>query len=342
MNLIHKKLTMKRKTLLIGGAGYIGLAITEKLLSLNEEVVICDNFIYKNESFFLPFLLRENLSFFNHDIRNSLPSDQMRDITDVVVLAGLVGDPITKKYPDFSKRINGNSIRKTLEDLDKFDLNKVIFISTCSNYGMIKSNELANEEFNVKPLSLYAEEKVKNENFILKNNFSYNSSVLRFATAFGLAPRMRFDLTVNEFAYSMFNGIDLEVYDPDTWRPYCHVKDFGNLISLVLKSENKLIKNQIFNAGGEKNNHTKRSIVEILREYMPNSKVSYSENGSDPRNYKVDFSKVKNILNFEPTYDLRKGIEELVVSFNQGFFKDVSSNKNEYGNYFIYAEFINE
>ena len=333
---------MKRKTLLVGGAGYIGLAIAEKLLSENEEVVVCDNFIYKNQSFFLPFLLRDNFSFFSHDIRNTFIPQNMEGITDVVILAGLVGDPITKKYPNFSKEINGNAIRKTLEDLNKFDLNKVIFISTCSNYGMIKSNQLANEEFDLKPLSSYAEEKVDNEKFILKNNFSFNPIVLRFATAFGLAPRMRFDLTVNEFAYSMFNGLDLEVYDADTWRPYCHVRDFGNLIYITLESENEVIKNQIFNAGGENNNYTKRSIVEIMKEYFPSSKVSFSENGNDPRNYKVDFSKVKKTLNFEPLFDLRKGIEELLFSFEHGLFKDVQKNKNKYGNYFIDQEFINE
>ena len=124
----------------------------------------------------------------------------------------------------------------------------------------------------------------------------YEPTILRFATAFGISPRMRFDLTVSEFIRQLALGKELVVYDTNTWRPYCHVKDFARIIEMVLKSPPKIVSNQIFNAGADINNYTKQMIIDEIKNYIPNSKIKYVENGIDPRDYRVNFNKIKKCL----------------------------------------------
>ena len=104
----------------------------------------------------------------------------------------------------------------------------------------------------------------------------------------------------------------IEVYDADTWRPYCHVLDFANLIELTLKAPVEITDREVFNAGGDDNNHTKRDIVEMIRGQISDLDVNYVVGGNDPRNYIVDFSKVKNTLNFEPTVGVNEGVKEII------------------------------
>src|SRR5262249_18508769 len=159
---------------------------------------------------------------------------------------------------------NEISVQRCLDALNGRGLNKVVFISTCSNYGLMKNDELADETSPLLPLSLYAKAKVAAEQHLLgmKGNADFCGVILRFATAFGVASRMRFDLTVNEFTRELFVGATLVVYDAQTWRPYCHVKDFARLIVRVLLFPADRIAYEVFNAGGDGNNHTKQSIVD--------------------------------------------------------------------------------
>lgn len=325
--------------LLVGGAGYIGLVIAKQLSERGMKVVILDNIIYKHHLGLHSIFHNPNITFFNRDIRNELEDGfiESNHITDVVILAGLVGDPITKKYPELSNQINNTAIQKLILGLKNTNLNKLIFISTCSNYGLIEDGAKADENFELTPLSLYAKDKVSNEEFLQNNadSFNFSFSILRFATAFGVAPRMRFDLSVNEFVYDAFTTKKLEIYDADTWRPYCHVLDFANLIELTLKAPVEITDREVFNAGGDYNNHTKRDLVEMIRGQIPDLDVNYVVGGNDPRNYIVDFSKVKNILNFEPTVRVNEGVKEIIEYLNKGIFIDYKFNKNFYGNYLI-------
>ena len=338
MNL--KNLKKDKKTvLLVGGGGYIGLVISKQLSKNGMSVIILDNLIYKHYLGIHSVFHDSNISFINSDIRSRLNDDFFNEnnISDVVILAGLVGDPITKKYPDLSSSINSFGIQNLISDLNGKNLDKVIFISTCSNYGMIKEGEKADEKFPLTPLSLYAKHKVASEEFLLKNsnNWDFSFSILRFATAFGVSPRMRFDLSVNEFVYEAFVNKKLEIYDPDTWRPYCHVLDFSHLIELTLLAPNKLTDGEIFNAGGDSNNHTKRDLVEMIGSVIPNLDVNYDAGGSDPRNYIVDFTKVKNRLGFEPLVSVEEGIKEIITYLEKGIFLYYKENKNFYGNFLI-------
>jgi nucleoside-diphosphate-sugar epimerase len=329
---------MSKNILLIGGAGYIGPVVTSHLLDIGYKVTCLDVLLYNNGQSIIQFLSNPNYSFVNGDLTDEAALlKSLSGVSDVVVLAGLVGDPITKKYPDVAEKINSIGIINCFKTLSGKGLNRLVFVSTCSNYGLIMNNELADEEFELSPLSSYAKSKVEAEKFLMskKNNFDYTPTILRFATAFGLSTRMRFDLTVNEFTREMLLRKKLNVFDADTWRPYCHVQDFARLIAMILEANSDKVAYEVFNAGGQENNFTKRMIVEVLMEKIPDSVVEYNQHGGDPRNYRVNFSKVKSVIGFEPSYSIVNGIDEITDALKNNLFPNVESNLNYFGNYNI-------
>ena len=197
-----------RRVLVIGGAGYIGGAVVPHLLDAGYGVRDLDLLVYGHQNAILPRLQHPNYAFDFGDMGDQDALERaLVDVTDVVILAGLVGDPITKKFPEAARAINDEALMRCVALLNGRGLDRVIFVSTCSNYGLIGEDELADEAFELNPLSLYAEAKVRCEKHLLslRGSVDYNPVVLRFATAFGLAPRMRFDLTVNEFTPRPFS-----------------------------------------------------------------------------------------------------------------------------------------
>ena len=327
-----------KNILLIGGAGYVGSVITSEFLKKGYKVTVLDNFVYDNQFTVAPYIGDSNYKIVNGDMGDSkFLDDVSKNISDVIILSGLVGDPITKKYPQESEQINDISVKKCIDYFNGKGIAKLIFISTCSNYGLIKDDELADEDFELTPLSLYAKAKVSNEKYLIskKNIVDYTGVVLRFSTAFGLSPRMRFDLSISEFVKEMYDGKELEVYDEHTWRPYCHVRDFARLLDLVINSEKEKVYFEVFNAGGDINNSTKKMLIDEIMTHLPNAKVTYSANGNDPRNYKVSFKKVRETLGFEPEYSIKDGVKELIEALDLGLYNDFTENKNKYGNYNI-------
>lgn len=330
---------------IIGGAGYIGSYMTSFFLEKGYKVKLLDNYIFNNKFSILPFINHPRLELIEYDIRDH---SQINSILEknciVIILAGLVGDPITKKYPKLSEDINNTGILNLIEKLNNKSVQKLVFVSTCSNYGLLDNNLSATEETKLNPLSLYAKSKVECEKLIisLKGKTDYSPVILRFSTAFGHSPRMRFDLTVNEFTRDIAINKFLQVYDADTWRPYCHVKDFTRLANIIIDTERDKIDNQIFNAGGENNNFTKRNIVDLILNHVPDAKIEYGDKGSDPRNYKVNFNKVRDVLNFDVEYSVEDGIIEILDFIKQGRYNDYENNKNLYGNYEIEKKFLDE
>jgi nucleoside-diphosphate-sugar epimerase len=327
-----------RRVLLVGAGGYIGTPVAIELLRQGFHVRNLDAFLYDTQSSVAALLMDPAYELVVGDLRDlRVVQRALGGVTDVVVLGGLVGDPITKAYPDESRAINEIGIRECLDMFSDRGLNKVIFVSTCSNYGLMEAGKLADESSPLQPLSLYAKAKVAAEQHILgmKGSADFCGVILRFATAFGVAPRMRFDLTVNEFTRELFVGNELVVYDASTWRPYCHVKDFARLITQVLLFPTDRIEYQVFNAGSDANNHTKQSIVDIALGKVPHGNVKYKDAGSDPRNYRVDFRKVREILHFNTAYDVEYGVAELISALQNGFFSDHFDHRNFYGNYEI-------
>jgi nucleoside-diphosphate-sugar epimerase len=264
----------------------------------------------------------------------------LEGVHHVVILAGLVGDLITKKYQQESEAINLRGIRTLLDGLEGKNLEHVLFVSTCSNYGLIPEDVEATEDYELKPLSLYARHKVEIEQWLLglKGKVDYSATVLRFATAFGLSPRMRFDLTVSEFTRELYLGHELLVFDAHTWRPYCHVKDLSEAIRCVLEAKYDRVHFEVFNVGGEANNFTKQMIVDEILRQVPEGKVKYQEHGSDPRNYRVSFEKIREQLGFSIQYSVRRGMEELLGALREGLFDNVESQRCWFGNYEIFVD----
>lgn len=328
----------ERTVLLVGGAGYVGSVITRHLLECGYGVRSFDLLLFNNRSTVTPFLDDPRYEFVHGDLADQTCMGKALDgVTDVVLLAGLVGDPITRKYPDAARRINVDGYDKLLDLLAGRGLGRVVFASTCSNYGFIEGDHLAEESHPLEPLSSYAAAKVAVEKTILglQGQIDYAPVVLRFATAFGLSPRMRFDLTVNEFTRDLVLGNELVVYDTKTWRPYCHVADFAEITQRVLEAPIGDVAFEVFNAGSEANNFTKQMIVDAILKQMPEARVSYKNHGADARNYRVSFAKIRQRLDFEPRHTVESGIREIIDAMNDGLYHDIAEPRGFYGNHEI-------
>jgi len=328
---------MKKKILIVGGEGYIGQIVSKKLIENNFAVISYDNLIYDQPRLKI-FDDNENFKFVYADLLdlNQLKKS-LKDIFGVIILAGLVGDPITKKYPDLSHDINYLGIKEVIDLSILNNVKRIIFVSTCSNYGLIKDNEMADENFVLNPLSLYAKAKVGIEKYILslKSNTESCITIFRFATAFGLSSRMRYDLTVNEFTRDIFNEKKLEIYDSDTWRPYCHVEDFANILTLALQKEKSKVWFEVFNAGSDGNNLTKKMIIEMILKYKNSSNIQYvDKEGSDKRNYRVNFSKLNKIFNYNCKFSVDDGIKEIIDHLEK-LKEDKYDVDDNFGNYKI-------
>lgn len=317
--------TPDRNVLLIGGGGYVGSAIANKLSSMNYGVRILDNFIYGHSD----LISGLNANVIHGDMNDiSVVSNHMYGITDVVILGGLVGNQVIEKNPILAKKTNYDGLSQIIDSLDGYGLNNVVFISTCSNYGIIDTDETATEDSELNPLGKYAEAKVAAEKLLLskKNGVDYTGTVLRFATAFGVSFRTRMDLLINEFVYKSINGESINVYDQNTWRPYCHVNDFGDLINKVLSASKDDVYFETFNGGSNCNNYTKQNIIDEISRFGFKPHVIYDKTNSDPRDYKVSFKKAEKILDFKAKVDLSTGIEELIHFSKQQIRNDLLTN----------------
>lgn len=324
--------------LVIGGAGYIGSILIRKLIDTGYKVRVLDKLIYDNGSSIFDLLEEKNFSFIYGDFGNeAVLENSLKDITDVVLLAALVGDPICKKYPEQARNINLEYSKNLLRFLVKRSIDKFIFTSTCSNYGLRVDDTLADEESELNPQSLYAETKVEFEKNITENlkNLDYSPTILRLATAFGISKRMRFDLTISEFTRELALGKELVVFDENTWRPYCHITDISNAIIKVLEAPKDNVHGQIFNVGSNNENYTKKMIVELIQKYISKAKVTYKQGGFDPRNYRVSFDKIRSVLNYETQNTIEVSIKNVINAVRNNLYTDVEARKNFYGNYFI-------
>ena len=328
----------KRNVLVIGGAGYIGSPLVRRLLLKGFKVKVLDNLLYANGSSIVDLLEEPNFSFIHGDFCNDkILKESLTETTDVVLLAALVGDPICKKYPILAKQINEEGTIKLFDLLSDRQTDRFVFTSTCSNYGLADSNGYATEETELNPQSLYAETKVNAEQYIIRNADKVNlcPTILRLSTAFGLSKRMRFDLTVSEFTREITLGNDLLVYDEDTWRPYCHVEDISESIIRVLDSPAEKVRGEIFNVGDNKNNYTKKMIVELVLKSAGEGQVQYCKGGGDRRNYRVSFNKINTRLAFRTLFTIEDSIRTLIKAIRNDLFDDVESREEFYGNYSI-------
>ncbi len=311
-----------KSILVVGGAGYVGSVLTRQLLDDGYRVRVMDALLYDNGATVRPLLENDNFEFMKGDLRDGTDTRRALEGMDVVVLAAaLVGDPICRAHPELCESTNREGSIRFLEASERAGVRQVIFFSTCSNYGLRDDRTLLDEEAALEPRSLYAETKVDVERFLISGSLNTDYTILRLATVFGVSPRMRLDLTVNDFAYTLAATGELLVYDADTWRPYCHVSDVSRAVRLVIGNPDRA-RNTVFNVGGV--NYTKRMIAKLAQQYA-GGEVTYRDGMVDPRNYRVDFTRIKKVLGFEPEKDVPKTVDRVVHAVRQGLFADIEA-----------------
>jgi len=260
------------------------------------------------------------------DVRDRSAVERAVEQVDAVVhLAAIVGDPACARDPEAARAINERASLQLIRSADTAGVSRFVFASTCSNYGrMADTSVLASEEHELRPLSLYAETKVAVERELLEHRAStMAATVLRFATLFGVAPRMRFDLTVNEFTLWLWSGRELEVFGEQFWRPYIHVRDAGRAVRTVLDAPTERVAGQVFNAGRSGENYRKLDLVEAIQAQMPGrGEVRYVRREEDPRDYKVSFEKIREVLGFQTEMTVPDGIAEIITSLEAGELPD--------------------
>src|SRR4051794_23645821 len=316
----------QRHVLVLGGAGYVGNVMVRRMLAAGFQVRVLDRLLFNHGAAIAALVEQPGFSFRHGDIGDAGALDAALDgITDVVLLAGLVGDPVCKKYPELAHEINEVAAQSAFDALSGRGIDRFVFTSTCSNYGLRESDEPATEESELAPLSLYAEAKVAFEKHALAQagETDFCTTILRIATAYGISPRMRFDLTISEFTRTLAAGEELVVYDADTWRPYCHVSDISEAVVTVLESPRDAVEGEVFNVGHSDENYTKRMVVDAVQEHLGGQgKVRFTEGGVDARNYRVSFDKIAKQLGFEPRMRIPVSVGNLVEAVQAGAFAD--------------------
>jgi nucleoside-diphosphate-sugar epimerase len=249
----------------------------------------------------------------------------------VIHLAAIVGDPACKLHSELANKTNWTSSKWLIEKSKEVGVDKFLFASTCSNYGKMKDPKAyVDENSKLAPVSLYAELKVKFEDYMLnkiEKSDSFSPTSLRFSTVYGLSPRMRFDLTVNEFTKDLALGKELLIFGEQFWRPYCHVKDFSNAFITILKSSKEKVAYNVFNVGDTKENYTKQMLVNEIKKVLPNSKIKYVKKDDDPRDYRVNCDKIKNELGFKISMTVPDGIMEIKQLIEEQLIKNPEDQK---------------
>jgi len=290
--------------LVTGGAGYIGSVLVRQLLEKGYKVRALDSLKFGGDALY-EVILNPNFEFIKGDIRKTKDVETaLKDIDAVAHLAAIVGDPACKKFSDEAHETNWNGSVALFEAAEKAGIKKFVFASTCSNYGkMPDPDSFVTETSELRPVSLYAELKVKFEKYILeeRKNSKMCATSLRFSTVYGFSPRIRFDLTVNEFTRNATINGEQEIWGAQFWRPYCHVEDLARAVIVVLETDNAKVKSEVFNVGSTDENYNKGMIIEEVCKVVPNVKVNYVDMNEDPRDYRVNFDKIKSQLGYSIT-----------------------------------------
>jgi nucleoside-diphosphate-sugar epimerase len=304
------------KLLVTGHNGYIGSVMVPILQAAGHEVTGLDTYLYEACQFgpVVP-----DVPSLRMDLRDVRP-DHLRGFDAVIHLAALCNDPLGNLNPDITYEINyRDSVKLALAARDA-GVGRWLFASSCSLYGLA-GDEMLTEEAAFNPITPYGESKILTEQAVTKlATDDFSPTYLRNATAYGVSPRLRGDIVVNNLVgYAMTSGDVLIQSDGSPWRPLVHAEDISRAFLAVLHAPRELVHNQAFNVGRNDDNLRVREIADMVKETVPGCTIRYAEGGGpDPRCYRVDCSKIARMLpEFRPQWTVRKGVEQLYQAFRQ-------------------------
>jgi nucleoside-diphosphate-sugar epimerase len=303
------------KILLTGHNGYIGTVMGPYLQAAGLEIVGLDSNLFAGCSFgssrgVIPALTK--------DVREVEPDD-LHGFDAVVHLAGISNDPVGDLNPDLTYDINHRASVRLAALAREAGVGRFVFASSCSLYGTADTELMLTESADFNPVTAYGESKVLVEKDVsLLADDGFSPTFMRNATVYGVSPRLRVDLVVNNLVgYAYLTGEVLIMSDGTPWRPLVHVEDVARAFLAVLKAPREAIHNQAFNVGSNEENYQIRDVASIVEDTVPNSKVVYAaEGGPDPRCYRVDFSKLaRTFPDFSPEWDVARGAAELLDAY---------------------------
>jgi len=320
----------KRHILVTGGAGFIGSMLIAELLRTGHRVTVLDKLIFGGESL-LGFLSHPDFYFARADVtetravHNFLPRDWARPDA-VVHLAAIVGFPACQAIgKQAAWRYNVDATRQVFEQSANLGVPRLVFASTYSNYGLSENGRPVNEESPLNPQSLYAETKIAAEEYLLSQKDSPTAPLIfRLATLYGISPRTRFDLIVNQFVLDAYIKRELIIYQRGYSRSFVHVQDVVRGIMLGLEAPEEKIRGQVYNLGIENGNYTKDEIVGLVIKRLPETVIRYKDLtfGGDMRDIRVSFEKIQRELGFTARLNVDDGVREVVHALRTGLIRN--------------------
>ena len=328
-------MSIKGHILVTGGAGYIGSLLTSELLRAGYRVTIVDSLLYGGESL-LGFLAHPNFHFERADVtepgavRAALPRDWPKPEA-VIHLAAIVGFPACQSVgKQAAWRYNVEAVKQVYELAVSFGSGRFVFTSTYSNYGLSQDGKPVTESSPLNPQSLYAETKIAAEEFLLAQKEAIPTPLIfRLATLYGISPRTRFDLIVNQFVLDAYTKRELIIYQRGYSRSFVHVRDVVRGLILGLEVQQEKIKGQIYNLGTDDGNYTKDEIVDLVIKRLPDTTVTYKDLtfGGDMRDITVSFSKIRRELGFTAALTVDDGVREVVQILRDGLIRNPQDEK---------------
>lgn len=314
------------KILMTGPAGFIGSKLLPMLLNENHEVIGVDNLTFGYNPL-IQYLNNQNFTFINADIREfEKYKNHIKNVDAIIHLAAIVGFPACKKQPQLAEEINLIATKKLIDLKEKNTI--FLYASTCSNYGHRGTDQECNETTELKPLSLYGTTKTESEAYVREKE---NALALRIATAFGVSPRIRLDLLVNNFIIDALENKKIEIFESFHRRSFIHVYDIAKAFVFALNNYDKM-KNQAFNVGDKKLNVTKLELAQSIQKFIDFDIIEGKGQDADHRDYIINFEKI-NKIGFQCELNLNDGIEQTVEVL--GFLKktgEFEKFKNFYKN----------
>ncbi|MCL6526892.1 MAG: NAD(P)-dependent oxidoreductase [Thermaceae bacterium] len=311
----------EKTILVIGGAGYIGSGLLPRLLERGYRVRLLDLLMFGKEPI-AAVLHHPNLELIQADFRQvDKVVEAMRGVDTVVHLGGLVGDPACALDENLTIEINLVATRTIAEIAKGMGVGRFVFASTCSVYGA--SDMVLNERSGLNPVSLYARSKIASEEVLHRlQSDSFSVVILRFGTIYGLSGRTRFDLVVNLLTAKAVIDKKITVFGGDQWRPFVHVDDASLAVMMAVEAPKERVHNETFNVGGNEGNMTLGQVGELIKRLVPEAELIDSGRDGDRRNYRVDFSKIRLVLGFEPQWTVEKGVRQVIEALQSGKVRD--------------------